>query len=1117
MKFRRWASGFRQWKVYRGVLKRLRDMERHDPGVKANSTSKADLAWIAEGQHAADLIARACERYRDRPCLALREAHSDYRAISYSQLWQRALALADGLRREDWVKPGALVGLCGFSSVDWVVADLACLCLGAVTVPVDSSISAEDMAHVLRETGLSCLISEFSPLARLAGTLCESASLQAVLAMAVEGERPRAPEVGARWGWLDHVESSAEAAVTPVAPAGPDALFSVVYTSGSTGAPKGVMLTHGRWTQTLRDSLGRAAVPRLTVGYLPLSHMAGRINLYSTLMGGGCVSMVVKSDMSTLLDDIARARPTHLLLVPRVSGLLYQQFQHEMLRHGRLGTLDRMLEDPVGREVCRKMRDDLLGGRLCFVHVGAAPTPADVTRFLWKGLAVHVTDLYGSTEMGPVTVNGKVHDFVKYCLVDRPELGFTRHDKPHPRGELAIKSPRATSGYFNNPEATEGLFHDGYMLTGDIVEEVAPGQLVWLDRRQNVLRLAQGEFVNVSRLEELFCAESPFIDQCYLYGNAWHSYLLAVIVPSESVFDTAPEPAEQKSLLRHELARVASERELKGHEIPRDFLLERQPFTVENGLLSSANKPRRPNLKARFGPELEALYLAMEERQRSRLSEPGLPIEERLKGALTLTLGVESPDLDASFAHLGGDSLSALRLAELLSQTCGLEVGVADLLDPTAPLRGLLERVAVAADPAFERAHGKDATWANASDLAALLGASSEGAAKGPLAAPSVVLLTGASGFLGRFLALELASRLPEGGRVIALVRAKESEAARTRMRDSYVSEQAKVAFAAAESRLEILAGDLSRPHLGLDQATWERLGLEVDAIVHCGALVNHTLSYAHLFDSNVAATAELLALALWPGKPKAFHFVSTVGLGAGRKGRNPASEAESASHLWPRRPVDSQPGSYAQGYVTSKWAAEVLLEEAHRRSGLPVTISRCSLILPHSQWPGEMNVQDMLSRLLYGIWRTRLAPNRMGSGQRLDGLPVDLVAQFLAALAVRPAEGLRILHVCHALREGLSPDAVVGRAASLWSCETMEPKEFWPLFRARLQELPPDGQRLSPLPILERWEKGGRDELRLDNAVFLETLGELCPHWVEASLPPDYLDSCLLVAPDSL
>ena len=145
---------------------------------------------------------------------------------------------------------------------------------------------------------------------------------------------------------------------------------------------------------------------------------------------------------------------------------------------------------------------------------------------------------------------------------------------------------------------------DGYYHTGDIVAELAPDQLVYLDRRNNVLKLSQGEFVTVSKLEAVF-GDSPLIRQIYLYGNSARSYLLAVIVPTD---DALTPMTTRKSLISESLQDVARTAGLQSYEIPRDFIIETTPFTLENGLLTGIRKLARPKLKAHYGDRLEQLY-----------------------------------------------------------------------------------------------------------------------------------------------------------------------------------------------------------------------------------------------------------------------------------------------------------------------------------------------------------------------------------------------------------------------------------------------------------------------------------------------------------------------------
>src|SRR5262249_38159214 len=162
--------------------------------------------------------------------------------------------------------------------------------------------------------------------------------------------------------------------------------------------------------------------------------------------------------------------------------------------------------------------------------------------------------------------------------VDVPELGYTTRDRPHPRGELLVKTKRMIRGYYKNPDATRALFDgEGYLQTGDIVEQRGPDEIHWIDRRKNVLKLAQGEFVGVSQLEELFAAGSPYIRQVFLYATSLWSYLLGVVVP---------EGTTDKALIRDEIHRIAAREGLRSYEIPRDFIIETVPFTRESGLLT---------------------------------------------------------------------------------------------------------------------------------------------------------------------------------------------------------------------------------------------------------------------------------------------------------------------------------------------------------------------------------------------------------------------------------------------------------------------------------------------------------------------------------------------------
>ncbi len=315
------------------------------------------------------------------------------------------------------------------------------------------------------------------------------------------------------------------------------------------------------------------------------------------------------------------------------------------------------------------LRQSLLGGRYVSAMTGSAPLSAEMKSFVEQLLDMHLIDGYGSTEAGAVLVDGQIQrpPVIDYKLVDVPDLGYFSTDRPHPRGELLVKSETLFPGYYKRPDITAEMFdEDGYYRTGDIVAETAPDRLSYLDRRNNVLKLSQGEFVTVSKLEAVF-GDSPLIHQIYVYGNSARPYLLAVVVPT----DAALAREDVKTAVAESLQDVARAADLQSYEIPRDFLIETTPFTLENGLLTGIRKLARPALKERYGDRLEALYAELAEGQTDELRElrrsgAERPVQETVLRAAAALLGAAATDLqpDAHFTDLGGDSLSALTFAQ---------------------------------------------------------------------------------------------------------------------------------------------------------------------------------------------------------------------------------------------------------------------------------------------------------------------------------------------------------------------------------------------------------------------------------------------------------------------
>jgi fatty acid CoA ligase FadD9 len=493
--------------------------------------------------------------------------------------------------------------------------------------------------------------------------------------------------------------------------------------------------------------------------------------------------------------------------------------------------------------------------------------------------------------------------------------------------------------------------------------------------------------------------------------------------------------------------------------------------------------------------------------------------EQKIKAAVAAVLGIDRAEIDAAypshgFLALGGDSMGAVRLASLLLEYAGASPPVSALLDPGATLASLaaeLERLAAGGEggPSFEQIHGPSPAQIQAADLTLerFLGPLPPAGPIGDRPAQSRVLLTGAAGFLGRFLLLEL---LEQGAEVSCLIRAADDRAAKARLwaaigagplRDRVV--------AAGGERVEVIAGDLGKPRLGLGAEAHHRLADRIDRVLHNGALVNHALGYRAHFEPNVAGAAEIARLAI-TGATKPIALVSTLGVAAGVVRPAPVTEAESAIDLWSARGVGAGE-RYGVGYSSSKWAAEVLLGRLADR-GVPLQVFRCGMILPHPALP-EANRSDQLSRLLFGIARTGLAPRSFYAGgyagpRHYDGIPVDLVASFIVRSCLG-ATGSARYHLSNARwDDGVSIDRLVDWVESVGVALRRLPFDEWyPAFRAKLEALDERARRRSPLSIVDRWSSPiDRPPLVVDNQKFRGALSERLGHPDVPSLDEAYL-----------
>jgi fatty acid CoA ligase FadD9 len=1107
---------------------RLAELAANDSQLQQLMPDEAVLADITrKDQSLAGIVSAVLAGYGPRPALGervyevagddsgrqVRRWLPEFHTITYSELERRVRAVATVWQRDEGsrVEPGQAVAILGFASNDYVTLDLACALTQAMDVPLQTSLAGQDLDRIIADTEPVVIAATAADLVAAAELASRQPTAHTVVAfdldMRIDADREQWDKAQAQLAGGavtliaidDLVAAGADRPWAPRPPVDdPERMALLIHSSGSTGTPKGAIVTE-RHACFQFTSMPRTPMPTVRLCFAPLNHFQGRGAVFNTIARGGTVYFTANADMSTLFEDWRLVRPTEAVVFPRILEMVYRHFLGEV---ARLSAADPTADvEALRQQVMDEMRYTYLGDRITSLFGGSAPLTPEIRNFIKACFPVGYAEGYGTTEAGgSVTVRDRINraEVLDYKLRDVPELGYYSTDKPYPRGELCVKTKLAIPGYFKNPDATATLFdEDGFLKTGDIMEERAPDHLVYVDRRNDVLKLAQGEFVTLGKVGTTFETHSDAIRQIFMYGSSARAYLLAVIVPDSTILDhrlgAGRSEAQVKEFVRSELARVAQEQSMRSFEVPRDFILEAEPFSQQNGLLSSVSKRLRPRLLERYGTRLEQLYDDLERRQYDDLIAlrdhgSGLTVLERVGRALAATLSLDEVTTDdrRSFADSGGDSLGAASFAALLTDIFGVEVDVNLILNPAGnptTWAAAIEKSLGSASGGRATArtvHGPHARRLSAEDLdiiRLLPGVVDTIKAQPPRPAgeePRCVLITGATGFLGRFLCLEWLERLaPLGGRVVCLVRARDNDEARARMHATFAGdEELATRFAALEPHLEALVGDIGADRLGLDDATWDRLADQVDRIVHPGALVNHVLTYEDLFAANVMGTAELVALAL-TRRLKPLDFVSSMAVVPYLDKTGGVTETSALAST-----IEIK-DRYSAHYGASKWAGESVLHSAQERFGLPVTIFRGDMMLPHRRYQRQVNAPDVFARLLQSLVLTGLAPDSFygpaPDGTRpkahYDGLPVDFIASAIVAVAMGCDGGIDTFHIVnHHEDDGISLDTIVDwiEAAGYRMQRVDGYDEWFRRFENALHALPDVQRQRSSLSVLD-------------------------------------------------
>ena len=541
----------------------------------------------------------------------------DWQSIDWGETAARVSALSRGLRKLG-VGIGDRVAIVSENRPEWFIADLAVMAAGAISVPAYTTNTVEDLFHIFADSGARLVIVSSADLAnRVVPAAVRAPETEIVVTI----DATPADAQGARMiAWDDVLElgrAARDDTAERVAAIARTDTCCIIYTSGTGGRPKGVMLSHGAILCNCRGAYELLRpLPDFSIGgevflsFLPLSHSyehtAGMI--FPMTIGA---QIYYAQSMDRLVANMAEARPTIMTAVPRLYEIIHGRIRSGVQQAGGLkekmfmkalelgqrrldagapltgmaGLMDRILERLVRDKVRQRF-----GGRLQAFVSGGAPLNPEIGGF-FLALGVRILQGYGQTESAPVISCNPVHD-VRIDTVGPPLAGV--EVKIAEDGEILARGELLMQGYWNNPLATAEVLRDGWLHTGDIGEFDPDGFLRITDRKKDIIVNSGGDNLSPQRVEGMLTIE-PEIAQAMVHGDR-RPYLVALIVADTENGGDIGEAVRRVNAKLGNIERI------------RHFVIADELFTTENEMMTPSLKIRRHVIRAKYGDKLDALY-----------------------------------------------------------------------------------------------------------------------------------------------------------------------------------------------------------------------------------------------------------------------------------------------------------------------------------------------------------------------------------------------------------------------------------------------------------------------------------------------------------------------------
>jgi long-chain acyl-CoA synthetase len=576
----------------------------------------------------------------DHVALGRKDSEGRWQDVTSAQFRDEVLALAKGLLAHG-VRFGDRVALMCRTRYEWTLFDFALWTVGAQSVPLYPTSSAEQVFWMLHDSEVSACMVEYEDHAMTIGSVIDRLPLMKRLWQLDAGAVEELVAAGAHID--DDVVHRHRRAVTP------DSVATIIYTSGTTGRPKGCVITHsnfmfeadtmiGRWEPVFHSKAGDEAS---TLLFLPLSHVFGRMVEVAAIRGRVKLGHQPVLQASALLPDLAAFRPSFILAVPYIFEKVFNAARRKAESAGKAGAFDKAAEVAVKyaealehrafglgpgpsaglrmqhqlfeKLVYGKVRD-AMGGRVRHAMSGGSGMDRRLGLF-FEGAGVTIFEGYGLTE-STAAATANPPERTRYGTVGLPIPGTTVHIAED--GEVWLHGGNIFQGYLGDPKATDAVLHDGWLATGDLGALDEDGYLTITGRKKEILVTSAGKSVSPVGLEERVRAH-PLVAQCIVVGND-RPYIAALVTLDQEAVEhwlaiqgrplLPPAEMVRDPDLEMEIRRavVAANTLVSKSESIRTFRILAHPFSEEHGLLTPSLKLKRKAIENAYSAEVDALY-----------------------------------------------------------------------------------------------------------------------------------------------------------------------------------------------------------------------------------------------------------------------------------------------------------------------------------------------------------------------------------------------------------------------------------------------------------------------------------------------------------------------------